>query len=89
MTKLNIKKCISEKVEKTVGRGSFIEIEGSLYVIAQCASLAVVAINLVSGNRYSDPQLVKNPSRITEQEMEKITIGYGYIYVDNVNINYN
>ena len=89
MTKLNIKKCISEKVEKTVAIGSFIEIEGSLCVIAQCASFVVVAINLVSGNRYSDPQRVKNTSRITEQEMEKITSGYCYIYVDNVNINHN
>lgn len=89
MTKLNIKKDISEKVEKTVAIGSFIEIEGSLHVLAQCDALFVVAISLESGNRYSDPRRVKNTSRITEQEMEKIVGDYSYNYVDNVNINYN
>lgn len=89
MTKLNIKKNISEKVEKTVAIGSFIEIDGSLHVLAQCDDLFVVAVSLESGNRYLNPLRVKDISFITEQEMKEIVGGYDYNYVDTVNINYN
>ena len=89
MTKLNIKKDTSEKVEKTAAIGSFIEIEGSLYVLAQCDCFVVVAIRLVDGNRYTGPKQVKNPLRITEQEIKQIVEGCDYNYVDTVNINYN
>jgi len=89
MTKLNIKKDISKKVEKTVAIGSFIEISGRLHVIAQCDNQEVAAISLVNGNRHSDPVFVQNTTNITEQEMKEIVGGYDYNYVDTVNINYN
>jgi len=89
MTKLNIKKDISKKVEKTVAIGSFIEINGRLHVLAQCDAYKVAAISLVNGNRYSDPVFVQDTTNITAQEMKEIVEGCSYNYVDTVNINYN
>ena len=84
--------CVSiEKQEKqhNFKIGDFILIEKELYQLVQCDYYMVIAVGLISGNRFVGPVEVHDFECISQEELVKITAGCGYEHVSNVNISYN
>ena len=89
MTCLNIEYKEKQEKQHNFKIGDFILIEKELYQLVQCDYYMVIAVDLISGNRFVDPVEVHDLKCISQEELVKITTGCGYEPVSNVNISYN
>ena len=89
MTCLNIEYKEKQEKQNNFKIGNFILIEKELYQLVQCEHYMVIAVGLISGNRFVCPVKVHDLRCISQEELVKITAGCGYEHVSNVNISYN
>ena len=73
---------IKEEGEKTYRIGQkFLCDEGGNYILSQVSPNHVTLVSLNDGNRWNDPQEVKNISAITVDEMLNITLGKSFTLI--------
>lgn len=73
---------IKEEDEKTYRIGQkFLCDEGGNYILSQVSPNHVTLVSLNDGNRWNDPQEVKNISAITVDEMLDITLGESFTLI--------
>ena len=71
-----------EEREKTYQIGQrFLCDEGGNYILSQVSPNHVTLVSLNDGNRWNDPQEVKNISAITVDEMFNITLGKSFTLI--------